>query len=29
MAKRLYEFKNLDLDTAAAWEGEFNEVAGL
>lgn len=29
MVKRLYEFRSLDLDTAAAWEGEFNEVAGL
>ena len=29
MIKRLYEFRSLDLDTAAAWEGQFNEVAGL
>ncbi len=29
MAKRLYQFKSLDLDTAPAWEGQFNEVVGL
>jgi spermidine/putrescine transport system substrate-binding protein len=29
MAKRLYQFRSLDLDTASAWEGQFNEVAGL
>jgi spermidine/putrescine transport system substrate-binding protein len=29
MLERLYQFKSLDLDTAAAWEGAFNEIAGL
>jgi spermidine/putrescine transport system substrate-binding protein len=29
MAKRLYQFRSLDLDTASAWEAAFNQVAGL
>jgi len=29
MAKRLYQFRSLDLDTATAWETAFNTVAGL
>ncbi len=29
MAKRLYQFRSLDLDTASAWETQYNKVAGL
>ncbi len=29
MAARLHQFRGLDVDTSAAWQAAFNEVAGL